>query len=175
MHRGDERRPHRVGHDPLADSFTKSLTQVRRPGRSERVGLAGRRAEGGGTEVADDPPPERVRGAFVGERVVDVQSPVDQRADVDPGRLQGAEALRQAGEFGVGADFVGQELESVLVGAVDTEHRLRPAVQVLLVGSRRRPRLHGAGRTTVVLGYGEGGSPDRQVAAKHGVLAGGEP
>ena len=37
VHGGDERRPHRIGHHPLADSLTKSLTQVRRPGRAERV------------------------------------------------------------------------------------------------------------------------------------------
>ena len=175
MHGGDEGRPHRIRHHPLASSFTKSLTQVPRPGRAERVGLVRRRTEGGGTEVPDDPPPERVRGAFVGERVVDVHSPVDQRADVDPGCLEGAEALGQTGEFNVGPDLVGQEFGQVVVGAVNTEHRLHPAMQVPLVRSRRRTRLHGAGRTTVALGHGEGGSPNREISAKHGVLARGEP
>ena len=85
---GDERWPHRVGHHPLTDSLTKSLTQVRRPGRAERVCLARRGAKGGRAEVPDDPPPEGVRGAFVGERVVDARAlgrPASRRRSAPPG------------------------------------------------------------------------------------------
>ena len=124
--------------------------------------------------MSHDPPPERVRGTFVGERVLDVQRPVDQRADVDLRRLEGPETLGQTGELSVGPDLVGQEFDQVVVGAVDTEHRLCPAVQGPLVRSSRRTRLERTCRTPIVHAHGERCPPDREISAKCGVLGRGE-
>jgi hypothetical protein len=116
--------------------------------------------------VAHDPPPEGVGGALVGKRVLGVERSLEEWVYVDLSRLQCPESLREAAELGVRPDFLCQEFEKFVADAVDAQHRAHPAFELLLVGSSRRPRLHGAGGTGVVLGNIERCAPDRQVAAQ---------
>jgi hypothetical protein len=124
--------------------------------------------------MTHDSPPESVGRALVGKRVDGVEGLVDQWADVDVSRLQCPESLREAAEFGVRPDFLWHEFEKFVAGAVDAQHRAHPALELLLVGRNRRPRLHGAGDTGVVLGDVERCAPDREVAAQCRVLGCGE-